>query len=82
LGARRKLSPIVWAIAVRTLDLELGGFGCEQDVVAAAGDLAGDSQSRAAAAAALDGAGVEVVVGAAVTVAVVGRFDQGPPEVL
>src|SRR5215831_1989032 len=44
MGARRKLSPIVWAVAVRTVSRS-GGFGCEEHVVAAAGDLARDGQS-------------------------------------
>ncbi len=82
LGARRKVSPIVWAFMIRTSVVASSGrFRFEQDVVAAAGDLAGDGQSGAAAAAAADGPVVELVVGAAVAVAVVGSFDQGPAEV-
>src|SRR5712691_1271491 len=57
-----------------------GCFRCEQDVVAAAGDFAGDGQPCPAAAATADGAGVEVVVGAAVAVTVVGGLDQCPAE--
>src|SRR3954454_17049141 len=49
-----------------------GGFGCEQDVVAAARDLARDGQAGAATATAFDSARVEGVVGAALAVAVVG----------
>ncbi len=53
LGARRKVSPIVWAFMVRTsVVANSGRFRFEQDVV-----------------------------GAAVAVAVVGSFDQGPAEV-
>src|SRR5438105_15918094 len=78
MGARRKLSPLVWASA-RTSGRS-GCLGCEQDVVAAARDLAGDAQAGAPAAAACDGALVEGVVGAALAVAVVGGLDQRPAQ--
>src|SRR3954465_2541920 len=81
MGARRKLSPFVWALSLRTWDLSSSGFGCEPDVVAATRDLAGDGQPGAAAAAAFEGALVEPVVGAALAVPVVGCLDQRPPEV-
>ena len=75
------LSPFVGALVVRTLVIVSSGcFRFEQDVVAAAGDLAGDGQPCPAAAAAADGAGVQVVVGAGVAVTVVGGLDQRPAE--
>jgi hypothetical protein len=60
-------------LVVRTLVIVRSGcFGCEQDVVAAAGDLARDRQAGAAPAAAFDGAAIKRVVGARVAMAVVG----------
>ncbi len=70
----RSLGP--WSFARR----RSGCFRCEQDVVTAAGDLAGDGQPCPPAAAAADGVGVQVVVGAGVAVTVVGGLDKGPPE--
>src|SRR6266542_2619322 len=82
LGARRKLSPIVWAFVVRTGVVgSSGSFRCEQDVVAAVGDLARDGHPGAAAATAADDPPVEIVLGARVAVAVVGGLDEGPAEV-
>jgi hypothetical protein len=80
LGARRKLSPIggpdVFARRV--------AFGSEccgvEDVEGAVADLACDGQSRAAAAATLDGAFVEHVVGTCAAVRVLRRLDERPPQ--
>ena len=57
LGARRKLSPFVWALIFRTggvqatVGLEVRGFDGGEDVVGAAGDLPGDGEPGSAAAA-------------------------------
>jgi hypothetical protein len=59
-------------------------FGSEccgvEDVEGAVADLACDGQSRAAAAATLDGAFVEHVVGTCAAVRVLRRLDERPPQ--
>ena len=82
LGARRKLSPVVWALIVRTRLSSgcLGFCGCEQ-VVGATGDLARDGEPRAAAATARSRAHVQGMVGTRLSAAVVGGFYEHPAQV-
>ena len=89
LGARRKLvsdrvglgSHSEWCSISDCLTFGRRGFdGCEE-VVGAPADLACDGEPGSTAAAAPRRAGVELVVGAVCTAAVVGCFDERPAEV-